>query len=435
MSDRPSLVPFPDRADATFPLRVSASHRYLETAHGRPFLLQGDTAWSLIVGCSVADAERYLDDRAAKGFTATIVNLIERCFAPDPPRTTDGIEPFDEVADFRTLRDDYLDRAATVIEAARQRGILVLLCPAYLGYRDPAYPGFEGRPEGWYDLVVSQPVTNLGEFGRRVGGALAHLDNIVWVLAGDRLPGGALPHMEAMAEGLRKASSSALFTAHVHPGRRALESFAWLELNQVYSYGIVHRRVHDEYRLEPPRPVILFESTYENEGDSTRLMIRQQSWWAMLGGACGQFFGGKPVWGAFPGWREALDTPCALDQVHLARFFGRLPWWQLAPDLDDQLLVDGLGEHHGLDRAVAAIASDGSIAVVYVPRHREIALDFTALLEGRYGARWYDPASGAWQAVGRFAAAGRWPFTPPGAEDAVLLLERLADEDAQGRTA
>jgi hypothetical protein len=347
----------------------------------------------------------------------------------------DGIEPFDDVADFGTLRPEYLGRAVAIIEAARERGILVLLCPAYLGYRDPAYPGFEGRPEGWYDLVVSQPVTNLGEFGCRVGGALAHLDNIVWVLAGDRLPGEALPHMEAMAEGLRKASSSALFTAHVHPGRRALESFAWLELNQVYSYGIVHRRVHDEYRLEPPRPVILFESTYENEGDSTRLMIRQQSWWAMLAGACGQFFGSKPVWGAFPGWLEALDTPCALDQGHLARFFGSLPWWRLVPDLENRFLVGGLGEHNGLDRAVSAVADDGSVAVVYMPRHRDIALDFTALPEGCYQARWYDPASGAWQAAGRLATAGRWPFSPPGAEDAVLLLERLADEDASWRTA
>ena len=430
MSDQPTLAPFADAADAAFPLRVSASRRYLESAHGRPFLLQGDTAWSLIVGGSVADAERYLDDRAAKGFTATIVNLIERCFAPDPPRTTDGIAPFDDVADFRTLRDDYLDRAATVIEAARQRDILVLLCPAYLGYRDPAYPGFEGRPEGWYDLVVPQPTTHFGEFGRRVGGALAHLDNIVWVLAGDRLPGEALPHMEAMALGLRESHPSALYTAHVHPGRRALETFPWLELNQVYSYGIVHRRVHDEYRLEPPRPVILFESTYENEGESTRLMIRQQSWWAMLAGACGQFIGSKPVWGAFPGWRDALDTPCALDQVHLAQFLGSMPWWRLVPDLENRFLVGGLGEHNGLDRAVAAIASDGCAAVVYLPRPCEIALDLTALAEGRYGARWYDPSSGAWQPAGRVAAAGRWPFSPPGAEDAVLLIERLEDEDA-----
>lgn len=33
-------------SDSTFPVRVSANNRYLEDASGKPFLLQGDTAWS-----------------------------------------------------------------------------------------------------------------------------------------------------------------------------------------------------------------------------------------------------------------------------------------------------------------------------------------------------------------------------------------------------
>jgi hypothetical protein len=420
-------------AETAFPLHVSGSGRYLETADGQPFLLHGDTAWSLIVGGSLADAERYLDDRAARGFTAIIVNLVERCFAPDPPRTTDGIEPFEDAADFRTVRADYLDRAAAIIGLARRRGLLVLLCPAYLGYVDPQYPGYEGRPEGWFDLIVRQPVGALRDYGRRVAQALAHLDDVAWVLAGDRLPGEALPHMEAMADGIREVDPAALFTAHVHPGRRPLESFPWLALNQVYSYGIVHRRVHDEHRLEPPRPCVLFESTYENEGDSTRLQLRQQSWWAMLGGACGQCFGNKPVWGAFPGWLEVLGSPGAQDQARLASFLGSRPWWRLVPDVEQRFIVGGAGEHNGLDRAVAAIADDGSIALVYVPLAREVALDLTALPEGRYLASWFDPASGASQDAGTYAAAGRWPFRPPWTEDAVLELERLPTVATQGR--
>ena len=263
--------------------------------------------------------------------------------------------------------------------------------------------------------------------------ALAHLDNVTWVLAGDRLPGEALPHMEAMAEGIREVHRDALFTAHVHPGRRPLESFPWLGLNQVYSYGIVHRRIHDEHRLEPPRPCILFESTYENEGDSTRLQLRQQSWWALLGGACGQCFGNKPVWGAFPGWLEALDSPGAQDQARFASFLGSRPWWRLVPDVEQRFIVGGAGEHNGLDRTVAAIADDGSLALVYVPLAREIALDLTALPEGRYRATWFDPASGASRTAGTYAAAGRWSFLPPWPEDAVLELERLPTDPAEAR--
>jgi hypothetical protein len=47
--------------------------RLLDT-DGRPFLVQGDTAWSLIANLDYADAIRYLDDRRAKGFNAIIVN-------------------------------------------------------------------------------------------------------------------------------------------------------------------------------------------------------------------------------------------------------------------------------------------------------------------------------------------------------------------------
>jgi len=398
--------------------------------------MHGDTAWSLIVGGSLSDVTRYLDDRAAKGFSAVIVNLVERCFAPDPPRTTDGLEPFADATDFATITTAYLERAASVIDLALERGLAVLLCPAYLGYREPSYPGYEGRPEGWYDLIVPQPVERLREYGRRIGRALAHLPNIIWVLAGDRMPGDALPHMEAMADGLRETYPAALFTAHLHPGRRAIETFPWLELNQTYSYGIVHRRVLDEYRLvRPPKPVVLFESSYEGDSDSSRLHVRRQSWWAMLSGACGQFFGNRPIWGAFSGWLEALDSDGALDQVHMARFFADRPWWLLEPDVEGRLLVGGMGEAHGLDRATAAIASDGSLATVYVPEDRDLVLDLRALPQGRYEARWHDPRSGDWHEAGRYLAASRWPFSPPGPGDWVLLLERIADDAQDGASA
>jgi hypothetical protein len=60
-------------AAADFPLRVSANHRYLEDRNGRPFLVQGEAAWSLVTGVTKQEAERYLDDRRRKGFNAIIV--------------------------------------------------------------------------------------------------------------------------------------------------------------------------------------------------------------------------------------------------------------------------------------------------------------------------------------------------------------------------
>ena len=310
-------------AETAFPLRVSGSGRYLETADGQPFLLHGDTAWSLIVGGSLADAERYLDDRAARGFTATIVNLVERCFAPDPPRTMDGIEPFEDVprTSARCVPSTWTVRPRS---SGRPGSAACSCCCA---------------PPTW---ATWTPTTRATRAGPRAGTTSSSRSRsrrcgttaVAWprpwrtsTMSPGCWPGIACPARPCRTwrpwpRASARSHRDALFTAHVHPGRRPLESFPWLDLNQVYSYGIVHRRVHDEHRLEPPRPCILFESTYENEGDSTRLQLRQQSWWAMLGGACGQCFGNKPVWGAFPGWLEALDSPGAQDQARFASFLG-----------------------------------------------------------------------------------------------------------------
>ena len=50
-------------------LKVSENRRFLVTAEGRPFFYLGDTAWELFHRLNREEAERYLEDRAEKGFT------------------------------------------------------------------------------------------------------------------------------------------------------------------------------------------------------------------------------------------------------------------------------------------------------------------------------------------------------------------------------
>ncbi|HVT52829.1 MAG TPA: DUF4038 domain-containing protein, partial [Dongiaceae bacterium] len=73
-------------APARYPLTVSPDRRRLLDADGKPFLVQGDTCWSLIANLDYADAVRYLDNRKAKGFNTLLINLIEHLFSKDPPR-------------------------------------------------------------------------------------------------------------------------------------------------------------------------------------------------------------------------------------------------------------------------------------------------------------------------------------------------------------
>ncbi len=65
-------------AAPTYPLKKSANGRYLVDQNNTPFLMIGDTAWSLMVNISEADAATYFANRQAAGFNVVMMNLICR---------------------------------------------------------------------------------------------------------------------------------------------------------------------------------------------------------------------------------------------------------------------------------------------------------------------------------------------------------------------
>ena len=82
-----NALPLPGPGPAArYPLKISPDRRRLIDADGKPFLVQGDTCWSLIANLDYAEAIAYLDNRRAKGFNTLLVNLIEHLFSKDPPR-------------------------------------------------------------------------------------------------------------------------------------------------------------------------------------------------------------------------------------------------------------------------------------------------------------------------------------------------------------
>jgi hypothetical protein len=83
-------------------LSVSANHRYLVDQNHVPYFLQGDAAWSLIVGLNDTEVEQYLRNRKDKGFNAVNVELIEHRFCMKPPLNEAGDAPFTTPGDFST---------------------------------------------------------------------------------------------------------------------------------------------------------------------------------------------------------------------------------------------------------------------------------------------------------------------------------------------
>lgn len=428
----------------TFPLAVGPSGRYFVDQGGRPVLIQGDAAWSLIAATTREDAERYLDDDAAKGFNAIIVNLLEKYFAPDPPRNLYGEEPFTTAGDFTTPNEAYMAHAEWVIEQAERRGILVFLVPSYLGYPTPHGYGDQygyDRPDGWSAEILANGPDRCHAYGRYVGERFGRYSNVIWTMGGDRDPGAALEHVRAMAAGIGEVDERHLFSAHVLPESGPFDQYPddpWLAIDFTYSYNIVHGALLRHYLRSPVHPNIMIESTYEYDHNASDLQIRRQAYWSILCGAAGQFMGTRGMWNFAPGWPDMLDSPGRAAQSHLHSLFARHPWWELVPDLsraDDYVpwrvasvqpfITAGLGELRGLDFASAARTPDGRLAMVYLPNARPITVDLTQMAGGGdVSATWFDPITGAETSGGDHSTATSTVFTPPAAQDWVLVLER-----------
>jgi len=232
-------------------------------------------------------------------------------------------------------------------------------------------------------------------------------------------------------------------TAHHSPGSSGIEAFGeqeWLDVNNFYGYQkSLFRPMLAEYRRQPVRPFVLLETTYEGEHGSTPDEIRRQAYWAMLSGACGQFFGNNPIWhfdgpGLFPAkmtWRQALNDSGSRDMALLRSLFASLPWYELVPEDQHSVVVEGYGD--GTATVLTARTEDGSLSVSYVPSPSSANDALTVALNGFAApvkARWYNPVSGRVFAVtgSPFENRGTRRFLSPGdngsrAGDWVLILD------------
>ena len=386
-----------DLTVSPFPLQVTPDARHLADPSGTPFLLVGDTAWSLIAQLNDADIQRYLDDRVHRGFNAIIVNLIEHKFASHAPNNLAGISPFLAPGDFAHPNPAYFDYAHAAVAEANRRGIAVFLCAAYLGW--------DGGDEGFFKDIKAAGPAALRQYGHFVGERFKDLPNIVWMMGGDF----ALPASERwaggeLAAGLRDGGATQLITAH--GGQTAgIETYGdqpWLAIDTVYSYkDDLRPPLLEAWTRRPIRPFVLIETIYEGEHDSKPERIRRQSWTAMLSGAAGQFFGNNPIWHfdgptLFPAatdWQHALDGAGSRDMSRLGAFFRGHRWAELEPTQDP--IATMAGNIQGAQAPIGAATQDKRLTIVYVPSlgtvPQAVSVDPKRLAHVS-SAMWFNPA-------------------------------------------
>jgi hypothetical protein len=406
-----------------YPIRVGPDHRHVVDQTGSPFLMQGDAAWSLIVGLTGSEAEQYLKNRRQKGFNTVMVNLIEHRFCKHPPLNVAGEGPFTTPGDFSTPNEKYFAHADWILRKAAENGIQVLLYPIYLGYK--------GTDEGWVEEALANGPEKCLDYGRYLGKRYKDFDNIIWLMGGDRHPGPALEDVDMVALGIKEYDQRHAFSAHCDPEHSAVDDFSggrWLDFNTTYTYEIVHAKLLQDYKRTPAMPFILIESSYEGEHNASDVQIRRQAYWAVLCGGFGHVLGNRPLWLFDPGWQKAMDLPGSVSMQFWGELFHSRGWYDLIPDQKHEVVTSGLGEFRGLDYLAAARTSDGSTVIAYMPTSRTIHVDISKVSGNQVKAWWFDPRNGRAAAAGMFPSSGTHEFTPPGEGDWVLVLDDAAKQ-------
>lgn len=433
-------------------LRVSPNHRYLVNQDGTPFFYLGDTAWELFHRLRREDADRYLRDRARKGFTviqAVALAEFDGLTAPNayghlPLTENDPARP--AVQD--GPGNDYWDDVDWVVDRANALGLTVGFLPTW---GDKWNKKWGAGPE----IFTPANAAAYGEWlGRRYRDK-----SLIWILGGDRpIENDAQKAIiRAMARGLRRGDGGAhLITFHPSGGSGSaqwLHDEDWLDFNMRQNGHAAEFTGHydatrADYDRTPPKPVIDAEPLYEGHplqfdaarlGHSLAADVRRPLYWDLFSGACGHTYGHHSIWQFWDAsrapvnaplvpWQEALDAPGAAQMQYARRLLESRPFLTRIPD--DSLLVPDRVRTSvpgaGRSRFVATRDQAGTYAMIYAPVGRPFTVRLSALADKRFRAWWFNPRTGQATTLGEFPNAGDRRFVPPdlGEElDWVLVLD------------
>ncbi len=436
-------------------LKVSDNHRFLVTADGKPFFWLGDTAWELFHRLNREEADRYLKNRADKGFTviqAVALAELDGLNDPNPYGHRPLLNNDPTTPDVKDgANNDYWDHVDYIVKKANALGLYIGFLPTW---------GDKYNKKWGVGPEIFTP-NNAEVYGEWLGKRYKDATNIVWILGGDR-PLETEAHKEvnrAMARGLRKGDGGAhLLTFHPTGGNSSsqhLHNDEWLSFNMrqnghVAEFTGRYDKTREDYDRTPTKPVLDGEPIYEDHpvsfkakelGHSVATDVRRPLYWNLFTGAFGHTYGHHSVWQMWqPGrnpinnplmsWAEALDQPGAGQMQHGRRLIESRPFLTRIPD--DSLLVTHKPDKAeiptaipgaGLKRFVATRDSDGSYAMIYAPTGRKFKVNLTKLSGEKLRGWWFNPRDGKVTLIGEWAKTNEREFmTPTPGEDLDWVL-------------
>ena len=434
-------------------LKVSDNHRFLAHEDGSPFFYLGDTAWELFHRLNREEANRYLENRAKKGFTviqAVALAELDGVSAPNvyghrPLIDNDPTKPDVQEGP----GNDYWDHVDYIVDKANSLGI-------YIGFLPTWGDKWNKRKGASGSSFTPETATVYGEWlGRRYKDK-----GIIWILGGDR-PVETDQQREvirAMARGLATGDSGAHLKTFHPPGASGSSTWwhndDWLDFNMRQNGHFAEFTGHydqtrADYDRQPVKPVIDGEPIYEDHpvsfdakrlGHSVAADVRRALYWDLFGGACGHTYGHHSVWQMYDPkrvkpmnnpllpWSEAMDQPGAGQMQWARRLIESRPYFTRVPD--DSVIVEERVPTRvpgaGTRRFVATRDTDGTYAMVYAPVGRKFSVHLDKIRGANIRAWWFNPRDGSARPIGTFENKGEREFAPPDVGellDWVLVLD------------
>lgn len=425
------------------PLKISDNRRFIVTESGRPFFYLADTAWELFHRLDRPQASRYLQDRAAKGFTviqAVALGEMDGLRVPNPY----GHVPLEDNDPTKPV-EAYWRHVDWIVDHANSLGLTIGFLPTW---------GDKWNRAGWgFGPEIFTP-DNAFVYGRWLGQRYRD-KGIIWIVGGDRKVETPLHRqiIEQTARGLREGDGGRhLISFHPRGGDASSNYFHeadWLDFN-MWQTGHGRNRANydaiarDYARTNPIKPVIDAEPGYEDHPSEFNLDhgylddydCRKFIYWSTFAGACGHTYGCHPIWQFWQSdlapksycrreWEDAMHLPGSGQMQWCRRLLESRPYLTRVPD--QSLIVsenkDG-SRHRQATRDI-----DGSYALVYCPYYADdVEIELSKLSGDTLVVHWYDPRTGNARFAGTVGrTAGVQKFTPPtGGPDWVLVLDDIA---------
>lgn len=419
-------------------LKVSENKRFLVFEDGTPFFYLGDTGWELFHRLTKDEAEKYLENRRAKGFTVIQAVALAELDGLNTPNA-EGNKPLIDNDPLKP-NEAYFAHVDWVIRKAEEKGLFIGLLPTWGDKIDKKW--------GIGPVIFNKE--NAFTYGQWIGSRYKNYKNIIWINGGDREGGGNnKPVWDAIGQGIKSVDKNHLMTFHPSGESSSSDWFhnsSWLDFNMCQtghaqrSYSIYKRLIVRDYNLTPVKPCFDGEPRYEDHpvgwnpdvlGWFNDADIRQAMYWNLFSGGFGHTYGCHPIWQMLaPGrepvglarhnWYEDIDLPGAFDLIYARRLLESRPFLSRVPD---QSLIEP--SYFPETDYVVATRGDG-YAFIYFPTGWAAEINLDKIGAKALNAYWFDPGKGSSTLIGVIQGSGIHKFIPPGTgrgNDWILVLD------------